>query len=46
MLVINVIDSKTERATRVYLFASFMAGKSTTTSNMTLFEDLHITQIG
>lgn len=45
MPVIDVIDCKTKRATRAYPFVPSMASKSTTAGNISVFEDLNITQI-
>ena len=46
MPVIDVIDYKTEGTTKAYLFAPFMASKSTIAGNISVFEDLNINQIG
>ena len=46
MPVIDVINCKTKRSTRAYPFAPSMASKSITARNLSVFEDLNITQIG
>ena len=46
IVVIYIINYITEWATKAYLFAPSMARKSTIAGNITVFEDLKITQIG
>lgn len=46
MLKIDIIDCDIENITKTYLFALFIANKSITKSNISVFEDLFIGQLG
>lgn len=45
MSIINLIDCKTKKTTAVYLFISCMVSESTITSNISIFENLNISQL-
>lgn len=46
MPIINLIDCKTEKATTAYPYAICMTTESTTASNISIFEDFNINQLG
>lgn len=46
MPVINVINCKRKGLTKAYLVSPFILSKSSTTGNISVFEELNIIQIG
>lgn len=46
MPVINFIDCKIEETIATYLFVLYMASKSIISSNISIFEDLNMNELG